>query len=89
MKEVEKRLELVTGRKEIGQEINQGEREQLMALADRLAEPEIALTERLEIVFQMRGLLSGKGMLMEGYPQNENRRRPSDPLPSPTFLGLS
>jgi hypothetical protein len=69
MKEVEKRLDLVTGRKEIGQEINQGERDQLLALADRLVEPDLVLSDRIEIVSQMRRLLSGKGMLMEGTPK--------------------
>ena len=58
MSRIELRLELAPEPEPHSQPFQEGEREQLIALTEQLAEPELSLEMRLEIVFQIRGLLS-------------------------------
>jgi site-specific recombinase XerD len=59
MNRIEQRLD-VSGDESIRNPIAGAERERLLALAERLAEPELSIEQRLEIVVQMRGLLNGQ-----------------------------
>jgi len=71
----------------IGQELEENQRGQLLALANQLAEPELGREVHLELVDQMRFVLNGKPQTPHAPPDNENRRRQREPPPSPAFLG--
>jgi site-specific recombinase XerD len=60
MNEVEKRLELIEEPEGNDAPVSENERTELLKLADRLAEPELDLGMRMELVLLMRGLLNGK-----------------------------
>ena len=64
MSRIELRLELAPEPEPQRQPIQEGEREQLLDLAEQLAEPALSLEGRLEIVFRMRGLL-GEPLLVQ------------------------
>lgn len=59
MGRVEQRLEVTAGKDEPAEPVGASERRQLLALTDRLAEPELSLAARLELAAAMRGLLVG------------------------------
>ena len=86
MRRVEQRLELVAEPQEASPMVSEDERQQLLALAENLAEPDIDLPQRLEIVDRIRSLLNGKEATPPEPPDNENRKRLRDPPPSPAFL---
>jgi site-specific recombinase XerD len=65
MSRIEQRLELVPQADQESQAVRQQERSQILALTEQLAEPELSLEGRLEIVFQIRGLL-GEPVLVQG-----------------------
>jgi hypothetical protein len=65
MSRIELRLELAPEPETCSQPIQEGEREQLLNLAEQLAELELSLEGRLEIVVQIRGLLSGSVLVQE------------------------
>ena len=65
MSRIELRLELASEPEPHSQPLQEGEREQLLDLAEQLAEPELSLEGRLEIVFQIRGLLSEPVLVQE------------------------
>jgi site-specific recombinase XerD len=64
MSRIELRLELAPEPEPHSQPFQDGEREQLIALTEQLAEPDLSLEGRLEIVFQIRGLL-GEPLLLQ------------------------
>ena len=55
----EQRLEVTAGKDEPAEPVRQSERKQLLALTERLAEPELSFETRLELTAVMRGLLVG------------------------------
>ena len=59
MGRIEQRLELVKELEEVPEPVGEGERGQLMALAEQLFDAELTLDTRLEIAIQMRSLLTG------------------------------
>jgi hypothetical protein len=59
MGRIEQRLELTTEPEEKPKPVGEGERGQLLALAEQLFAPELTLDTRLEIAIQMRSLLNG------------------------------
>jgi integrase/recombinase XerD len=69
MGRIEQRLELTPEPEPGSQPLQEGEREQLLALTEQLSEPELSLEGRLEIVFQIRGLL-GEPVLVQQVPVN-------------------
>ena len=87
MRRVEQRLELIAVPPEDLPALDDSQREQLLALTENLAEPDIDLPQRLEIVGRMRSLLNGKESPPPEPPDNENRKRQRGP-PSPAFLGV-
>ena len=64
MSRIELRLELAPEPEPHSQPFQEGEREQLIALTEQLAEPDLSLEGRLEIVFQIRVLL-GEPLLLQ------------------------
>ena len=58
MSRIEQRLELAPEPEPQNQPFQEQKREQLLALTELLAKPELNFEVRLEIVFQIRGLLS-------------------------------
>jgi len=58
-------LELVPQAEPESQPVRQQERSQILALTEQLADPELSLEGRLEIVFQIRGLLSEPLLVQE------------------------
>ena len=65
MSRIELRLELAPENEPHSQPFQEGEREHLLALTEQLAEPELSLESRLEIVFQIRGLLGEPVLVQE------------------------
>jgi integrase/recombinase XerD len=59
MGRIEQRLALVKEPKEVPEPVGESERSQLLALAERLAEPELRLETRLALVALLRGVLNG------------------------------
>lgn len=59
MGRVEQRLEVTAGKNEPAEPVGASERKQLLALTERLAEPELSFEARLELTAVMRGLLVG------------------------------
>ena len=74
---VEKRLEVVPPEKEQNpkRQVNNDERTHLLKLATRLAEPELDVELRLDLVEKMCEILN-HGTLPEGKQPVENERRP-------------
>jgi site-specific recombinase XerD len=60
MGRIEQRLELVGIDEKHTEPVGESERKQLLALADRLVEPELSLAARLEMAARIRSLLSGQ-----------------------------
>ena len=60
MSRIETRLALVAEPEPEAQPVGEPERAQLLALADRLVQPELSFELRLEIAGQLRGLLTGQ-----------------------------
>jgi hypothetical protein len=92
MHRVEQRLQIAPPTAEAdsskdGEPLNDDEREQLLDLAEKLADPDLSPEERIELVDQMRWVLNHDGLREKENPtQQENRRRPrAPPLPSPAF----
>jgi hypothetical protein len=65
MGRVEQRLDLAPGAEESVRPIPTGERQQLLALTDRLSEPDLTTPERLELAGLMRALLAGEVLLSQ------------------------
>lgn len=65
MSSVERRLELVDEPEEKEEPVSKGERAELLALAEQLAQPEVGHAMRLEIAARMRTLLNGKEKRVE------------------------
>lgn len=63
MERIEKRLGLLTDPEPAGKPLENGERNQLLALAEQLAEPELPHSDRLELVSQMRWLLEPQSVI--------------------------
>jgi hypothetical protein len=59
MGRIEQRLELVNEPREKPEPVGEGERGQLLALAEELFAPELVLERRLKIAVQIRELLNG------------------------------
>lgn len=60
MSRIETRLSLAPKPENEAQTVEEPERAQLLALADRLFQPELSVELRLEIAFKIRGLLNGQ-----------------------------
>jgi site-specific recombinase XerD len=80
MERVEQRLELAPAAEEPAGQVEENERQQLLALADRLAEPELSLEIRLDIAARMRSLLNRKGTARD--------ETPGEWIPPPSFPAL-
>src|SRR5271157_4799266 len=63
MSSVEKRLELIGTPEEPNDAISEDEREQLLELSDQLAEPDLSLDLRLNIVRKIRSVLGSKEVI--------------------------
>ena len=63
MSRIEQRLALAGSPRPMADPVSEGERSQLLALTERLAEPELSLEERLTIVSEIRGLLSAPAVV--------------------------
>jgi hypothetical protein len=88
MSSVERRLELL-GKPEEKQEIlAKEERNQVLMLTAQLAEPELRLETRLDLVAQIRFVLLKELIVPNVIPNNE-RRQQDHPPPSLFFLGQS
>ena len=89
MAKVEKRLELLGAPEEGSAPIEASERQQLLALAVQLAQPEVSAEARLSIVSQMHILLVGKEMAWEEPSINDyGRKQWEHPPPSPVLFGV-
>lgn len=89
MGKVEKRLELLGTPEEVSALIETSERQQLLALAAQLAQPEVSAEARLSIASQMHILLVGKEVAWEEPPINDyGRKQWEHPPPSPVLLGV-
>lgn len=60
MAEIEKRMDLADGADSPAAQVNVNERAQLLELVDLLAKPELELPARLDLVAQLRQMLSAK-----------------------------
>jgi integrase/recombinase XerD len=88
MAEIEARLQIDPPPADVQGTITPDERTQVLQWADRLAEPELSLEARLDVVAQVRRLLACGRDGSEGVPGYENGRRQRDhPPPSPVLLG--
>lgn len=67
MGRIEQRLELAGQQVETPEPVDESERRQLLALAERLFAPELTLETRLEIAVRMRGLLDGHEISQVGW----------------------
>jgi uncharacterized protein (DUF2336 family) len=67
--------------------LNGDEREQLLDLAEQLAEPDLSAEVRMDLVDRVRRVLNHNTAPEEGQPiEQENGRRPrATPQPSPAF----
>lgn len=65
MSSVERRLELVDEPEEKEEPVSEGERAELLALAEQMVIPELCYQIRLEISARMRTLLNGKEKRVE------------------------
>jgi integrase/recombinase XerD len=89
MNRVEQRMELSNEHEKVSQWLPMNERVQLLAIAEKLAEPELSQASRLELVGQIYDVLNG----YEDAP-NENwliacgRKQWEPPPPSPACLGV-
>jgi site-specific recombinase XerD len=82
MEVVEKRLEVIPQEKEKNADppVNDSERAHLLELAAQLAEPELGVEVRLDLVGRICEVLNHKTPLKEKQPiENENGRRPRAP----------
>jgi hypothetical protein len=70
-----------------GESLHDGEREQLLGLAEQLAEPDLSAEVRLGLVGRVRQVLNHNPPPEKKEPiEQENGRRPrAPPLPSPAF----
>jgi site-specific recombinase XerD len=88
MEQVEKRMELLGAPQETRESIGETERDQLLALTERLTTPILSVEARLEIAALMRLLLVGREMVPVEIPINDNGRKQLEhPPPSPVLLG--
>jgi hypothetical protein len=67
--------------------LNDGEREQLLDLAEQLADPDLGAEERIKLVDRMRQVLNPNGLPEKEKPtEQENGSRPrGPPKPSPAL----
>jgi hypothetical protein len=90
MQRIEKRLELLGAQEQTSEPSGVAERGQLLALTERLAEPELSLGARPEIAAQKHSILVGKQMAWaEPLINNDGRKLWEHPPPSPVFLRVS
>jgi site-specific recombinase XerD len=91
MEEVEKRLDLATSPDDsLPEPVGADEREQLLALAAQLAEPDLSAEVRLVLVARMRALLVRATPPLTASEENENGREPPDNRsPPPASFGSS
>jgi hypothetical protein len=88
MEQLEKRKDMARQAEDsVGPTVNESERAQLLALATQLAEPELGVGSRLDLVDQICQVLNHKAPPEEKQPiENKNGRRPrATPQPSPAF----
>jgi integrase len=86
MSRVEQRLELSPVSENEPDSVQEGTRAELLALADRLSQPEVSFDLRLEIAFQIRGLLDAPAMAEVGRLTDAFRRDEWIPPPGSTVL---
>jgi hypothetical protein len=81
MEQVEKHNDMARQAEDsVGPTVNESERAQLLALATRLAEPELGVGSRLDLVDQMCQVLNHKAPPEEKQPiEIKNGRRPRAP----------
>jgi hypothetical protein len=81
MEQVEKRMDMAQQAEDpVGPTVNESERAQLLALATRLAEPELGVGSRLDLVDQMCQVLNHRTPPEKKQPlEDENERRPRAP----------
>jgi hypothetical protein len=93
MERVEQRLQIAplaapADRGSTGESLHDGERGQLLDLAEQLAEPELSVEVRLSLVASLRRVLDRQlpAERENDSTPNENGRRPrAPPQPSPAF----
>jgi site-specific recombinase XerD len=89
MGRIEQRLELAETPVEESQPVTEEERGQILALTEQLTAPELCLETRLEIVTQIRWVLSGGEIVLGEISPNENGRGLWEhPSPSPASVGV-
>jgi len=69
MSSVEKRMELAGGADEQLKTLEDSEREQLLALAEQLAQPDISHNVRLGLIMQLQLVLIGNGLAYQVLPE--------------------
>lgn len=83
MGRIEQRLDVLPVLAVAEQPIPEGERKELLALTEQLAEPELSLEKRIELVVLIRSLLVGKDLALGEDPQNIiGRKQREHPPPS-------
>ncbi len=81
MRSVEQRVGLVGQPVELSQAIQGSEREQALALAEQLAQPEIGREERLNLVMRLKLVLAGDMLAYQVMPVEVFEARPLDHSP--------
>lgn len=84
MSSVENRLKLLGEKEAEPQPISAEEREEMLALTEQLAQPEMSLESRLEIVNRMRQVLEKE---RQAFPIENGRMWPEHPPPSSVSVG--
>jgi hypothetical protein len=81
MEQVEKRMDMARQAEDsVGPTVNESERAQLLALATRLAEPELGVGSRLDLVDQMCQVLNHRTPPYEKQPmEDKGGRQPRAP----------
>jgi integrase/recombinase XerD len=88
MSSVEKRLELLGQPEEKEESVSEDERGKILALTEKLAEPELSAEARLVIAAQIRLVLLGEAICLQTQPENNyGRKQQEHPPPSSVFFG--
>jgi hypothetical protein len=96
MERVEQRLQIAPPAAQVDESndskpLDDGEREQLLDLAEQLADPDLNPEEHIELVERMRRILNHNSLTEKEEPtEQEHGGRPrGPPLPSPAFPWVS
>ena len=88
MSSVEKHLDLLGQPEEKEEPVSEDERGQILALTEKLVEPELSAEARLVIAAQIRLVLLGEAKALQASPEyNYGRKQQDHPPPSLNVLG--